>query len=730
MNNFYTLIFLLYLSSLSVCVGQQANVDDLKVQLANASEDQKADILMELMWESRDLNPDDAIKYGEEILKITENSKTYSKRPKVLNLIGVACRNKGNYTLALDYYKQALLQADISNDTVQKGYAYINIGQLYHFQGNQYKALKNMKEALLVSNKINDLEMSGYCYMNLGDIQLSNGHYELALENYKRSLVVRDKTNNIQGRAATLKSIGDAYLAAGNPFYARNEFQRALKLSEDIDYNSIQYSCKAAIGDTYFYSSEDSLDDALRNYQEAYTGFVKLKSPLQQAKVLEKIAKVYLAQNRLTRAIQFADKGLKIAEDLPALQEALLLTSILSNAYEKRGDIHNQNKYLKKQLYYLYLYQDAEQARKTQMLENSIQMASKEKEIDELHQNNTLAKTKIKNQEYFIIAFFILLLLLGAVIYLINNKRKRIHEFSIKLKEKAKEINQQKVIIDQKAIEEHELNMQLVEKNKELENSLNQTQMMHKQLEKSEKLALVGQMMAVVAHEINNPTNFISNNITPISENLKEVFEIIKDQDVANKEEVLEDIEESILLLEGIEDGVKRIIEISSDLKNVVRNNNGHALPFNVNDNLENVTNLIYKKYKYDEIEVIKEYQSDLPEITCLGGKISQVFINLIDNAFQAVKENSTDIKTITINTELRKKNICISISDTGGGIKDADHLFEAFYTTKKEGLGIGLMICKRIVQKHNGSLGAFNNQKGGATFTVQLPLEYIEKND
>ncbi|OHX66026.1 tetratricopeptide repeat-containing sensor histidine kinase [Flammeovirga pacifica] len=723
-------LYIITLCFSTISFSQKAKIDSLKKELNHLTGDELIDAYFKIMWNSRDLSPDSTIIFGDKILELTKNKPDFKERATVLNLVGIAKRNKGLYTEAFENFKEAMLQADVSNNQIQKSYAYVNIGNLFFYEGDNYEALKNINEAQIIAKKTEDYILIGYTYQVLGNIQLARGKYELALEHYQTTLDYRLKSKHKQLIASAHQSIGEAYLQAGSPYEARAQFEKAKTIAIETDYESLIYTTEASIGETYFESSKDSLGIVLQHYGIAYKGFLKLEQLLKQAKILEKIARVYLVQNSISKSIEAANKGLEIAEKLPAIQEALLLSDVLIEAYNKREDVLNEAIALRKYIYYTRLYQDEEKMRKAQIIENNMVLAQKQEEINELNQQNSISKEKIVYREYALISILICVLLMGVIIYLVNQQKKRFKEFSQTLKIKTKEIQDQKFIIGEKVVQVLELNEKMTEKNNELKENLVQTKKIHEQLARSEKLAIVGQMMAVVAHEINNPLNFITNNIIPISDNLKEVDDMVKDIAIDNKEELQEDIEESILLLQGIDDGVKRIREISQDLKNAVKSNHGVPQPFNINDSISTTLNLLTKKYKYDGIDLQIELEETLPEIICLGGKISQVFINVIDNAFQVLKENDTlENKAIKISTKkLKVDRIGISISDNGGGIKDLDHLFEAFYTTKKEGLGLGLIISKDIVVQHKGSIDAFNNKDGGATFTIQLPLEGIKE--
>ena len=131
---------------------QNAKIDSIKSELSTQKGDQLYASYLELMWEWRDIAPDSSIVFGEKLLSLTEKVSNFPDRAKVFNYLGVAYRNKGQYGLAFDNFKHALLQADINNNQLQKGYAYINIGTLFQFEGDHFEALKNLNEA----SKIDD----------------------------------------------------------------------------------------------------------------------------------------------------------------------------------------------------------------------------------------------------------------------------------------------------------------------------------------------------------------------------------------------------------------------------------------------------------------------------------------------------------------------------------------------------------------------------------------------
>lgn len=257
----------------------------------------------------------------------------------------------------------------------------------------------------------------------------------------------------------------------------------------------------------------------------------------------------------------------------------------------------------------------------------------------------------------------------------------------------------------------------------------------------NEKFAALGMLLAGVAHEINNPINYISANIKPLKNDLQDLTTILnkyaeltveKDMDMAAKlkeiselTEVLEIkyiLEEIPKLIEGIHDGAKKTAEIVKELRIYSHSDENHFQKGNVNEAIE--TSLIILRHNYkDRINIIREL-GDVPEIDCMPSKLNQVFMNLLLNAIQSIPEKGE----IRIKTEHVGKEVKIYIKDNGLGIskENKDKVFKSFFTTKEPsiGTGLGLAITLSIIQDHHGKI-EFNSQPGkGTEFIVTLPLK------
>jgi signal transduction histidine kinase len=147
---------------------------------------------------------------------------------------------------------------------------------------------------------------------------------------------------------------------------------------------------------------------------------------------------------------------------------------------------------------------------------------------------------------------------------------------------------------------------------------------------------------------------------------------------------------------------------------------------YDIHNGIDNVLLMLYSTFKH-RVKVIKKY-GNIPEIVCYPAKLGQVFMNLINNAIQAIEGEGE----VVISTYLEEREVVIEVADTGKGIPEelTNRLFEPFFTTKDtgQGTGLGLSISLGIMEDHNGRIEFFNNDKGGATFKVYLPLEHRQE--
>lgn len=332
------------------------------------------------------------------------------------------------------------------------------------------------------------------------------------------------------------------------------------------------------------------------------------------------------------------------------------------------------------------------------------------------------------------------------------------HLLENKLRREIAARNQAEQLLEEKSRELYQSNQELylrnqkiAEQSRHLQKQVLELQETRQQLVQSEKMAVIGQLAAGVAHEINNPVGFVASNLDSLSDYMVELRKLLDLQAQAlemfaaegskngalsdtatissldnlrafthkvNPNFLLPDIDQ--LIGDSIE-GAERVKQIVADLSDFSYLSELQASPEDINTLLQKTINIASSELKYKaDIEL---YLAEIPAVVCHGGKVGQVFLNLLVNAAQAIKERGL----ITVSTGREGEMVWIDISDNGCGIaeKDLAKIFDPFFTTKEigKGTGLGLHVVKGAIDMHGGEIHVSSKEGCGASFRVLLPI-------
>ncbi|MGD1853799.1 MAG: ATP-binding protein [Leptolyngbyaceae cyanobacterium] len=285
------------------------------------------------------------------------------------------------------------------------------------------------------------------------------------------------------------------------------------------------------------------------------------------------------------------------------------------------------------------------------------------------------------------------------------------------------------------------LDIRVQKRTHKLSKTLNELKATQTQLIQSEKMSSLGQMIAGIAHEINNPISFVKCNIDPLKEYFQDLLDLIKTYEaeypepsaaVLKKQEeidfdfLLTDLDK---LLGSMDVGAERVHEIVKSLRNFSRLDEATVKDVDIHEGLDSTLLILNHRLKH-EVTVVKKY-GELPLVRCFPAQLNQVFTNIIVNALDAMAEANCAHKKIKIITRMsRKDQVQIIISDRGPGIPRniRKKIFDPFFTTKSvgTGTGLGLGICFRIIQQHQGNIRIRSKIGKGTEVVITLPIDVL----
>lgn len=630
-------------------------------------------------------------------IRLYRETGNKNKLASELTYLAIAQRNLGKYGDALENLVESLKISKQTNDSKTMVETYLAMGFVYLFVEKWDDALKSQREALLIYEKMNDIQGKARVYNDMGVTNMRAGNFAKALKNHQAALKIRLKSKEYYYTFSSYSYIGEIYEEMADFPEALRNYEAGLRYAELSDTKTGIIDANLECGTIHFKTAE--YDKAMQHFRIALELSRGIQDHTGESKAAMNIAGVYLSRNETGQAISW----LKRAEKATPKSAFKFLSGIyksLAGTYLKIGDFRNA---YKSQLLYSEVKDSlvvAENRVKITTLANRLEIENKQALQNEKY-NKMLdnKQSEIRRQRIFrnFILFGMFVILVLAVIFFIR------------------------------FIEKKKLNTKLNNLLSDLKST--QTQLIH-----SEKMASLGELSAGIAHEIQNPLNFINN----FSELNTELIAEMKEEMKAGNNEVAMDIANDIADNEQkiIHHG-KRADAIVKGMLHHSRSTGGAKEPTDINALADEYLRLAYHGHKAKDksfnATLRTDFDQSIGKINIIPQEIGRVMLNLITNAFYTVSEKRQQQPegyepTVSIYTKKSDGKVMIYVRDNGTGIphKVLDKIFQPFFTTKPsgQGTGLGLSLSYEIVTKGLGGELTVETKEGeGSKFIIELPV-------
>lgn len=762
MKIYKQILFTLLLTSM-VGHAQNSTIDSLNKILKFHSEDtNKVNTLIKLTDTYCALyDYANAVPYVKLAISLADKLKFKRGLKTAFNRMGIIHSRQANYTEALQWFRLQLEICREINDKLGMAGAYSFIGDIHSRLHNQQEAIKNLDSGLIIAKKFNYKLELGNLYYTLGIYYGLEGNYSEALRNYYSALKIAEEIYDKQfiadcfyslaevhswqgAHSEALKygigslklhkelkdkwGIANAYSIVGWQYFklqkheeALQQFFTALKLWQDLkaaggDNSGIRYSYNS-IGNIY--EEQGNLAKGLGDKTNALKKFRKAKEnylnalnelgsgdPQTHALNYLDLGNVEIKLNNIPAAKEYLEKGLQISFSIKSKENMKTGYSRLSHLDSLQGNY--KDAYMHYKLYTLYRDSLVNEESTRKSVESKMTYEFDKKEaVSKAEQSRKDAEVRRTKKMQILVTTSLGVLVLAILVIAFMQYR------NSRQKQKA--------------------NLLLQNKNQTIENTLSELQSTQTQLIQSAKLASLGELSAGIAHEIQNPLNFVNNFSDVNRELIAEMKQEINQGNTAEVKAIADDIAENE---EKINHHGKRADSIVKGMLQHSRTSSGKKEPTDINALADEYLRLSYHGLRAKDNRFNATFKTEFDEsigkLNVIPQDFGRVLLNLYNNAFYSMHEkkellNGTFEPTVLVTTKRFDDRIELSIKDNGTGIpeKIVEKIYQPFFTTKPtgQGTGLGLSLSYDIVKAHGGELKVETKEGEYAKFIVVLPF-------
>ncbi len=614
---------------------------------------------------------------------------------------GDAFQTKGIYEKALEYYEKSFQLAKKIKYQKVLSLVLNRIGIIDLNQGNYPDALSKFYESLKAAEAIGNKELIGATLNNIAIVQFYQGKFDEAESAYRQRLKIAQEMSDSNGMSFAYNGIGEVNLQQKDPVKALHNLDTAYSLALKI--NDRQMVLTASLSTAEAYYELDSLQKSASLFENALRLSRQTDQGTSICNALIGLAKVRHRQGLLKEALANGLEGLQRAEKMGQVQLMRDANEIVSTIYEALGDGNDALKY-----YRTYkIYSDS--------LNNlaSQRAVAIEKASYEFSKKELAFQRKTLQQRWLIFSALAALLTLCVIVWMINRNRNRLNYAN-------KNLQQKNLLVE-------------AEKSK-AEEALIKLKAAQTQLIQSEKMASLGELTAGIAHEIQNPLNFVNNFSEVNKEMIAELQIELKDGNVEEAINISNDIKNNE---EKINHHGKRADAIVKGMLQHSRQTSGTKEPTDINALCDEYLRLSYHGLRAKDKNFNADFKTDFDDsinkINIIPQDIGRVLLNLFNNAFYVVNEkkktaDATYQPTVSIQTKRMNDKIEIKVTDNGNGIPQniVDKIFQPFFTTKPtgQGTGLGLSLSYDIIKAHGGEIKVETKEGAGTIFIIQLQTD------
>jgi signal transduction histidine kinase len=616
--------------------------------------------------------------------------------------------NYSNLDSAIGFAQKGLLLAKSLQYENGEASCYLQLSNGYSHRGSFSQAIHFAFKALAIYNRLQNKDGIATAHLNFEVIYNAARDYRSSL---LHSFILKQivESGGISDTASWstqgMRWRPLIYAEIGRTYETINEVDSALiyarqAINENQQINGAKWNFPFYVLGRIL-MKQGKYSDALTTFHTAIPMAIANGYPKDTLDIYNSIASLYKATGNLDSAIYYAKSIIDKQEHISHVEILFLAATTLSQTYKLKGNIDSTLKFIE--------FSNA--------LRDSIYSQEKQRDFQNITFNELLRQQELQQQEfqsknkirvYILIFSLVSFAVIAAILYRANFNKKRANNL---LQEQKKEIEQQK---------------------NKVESTLQELKATQAQLIQSEKMAFLGELTAGIAHEIQNPLNFVNN----FSEtNLELIQELKQELDTVN-------VQEAKQIASNVEENEQKINHHGRRAETIVKNmlahsrsSKGERQPTDLNILVDEYIRLAYHGFRAKDkgfnATIQTHFDPDIGKVNIMPQEIARVLLNLFNNAFYAMYEKMKKLDEgyepqVTVNTKRKDDKIEIKVADNGMGISKGlqDKIFQPFFTTKPagQGTGLGLSLSYEIINAHGGNISVESKEGEGSVFTITIP--------